>query len=40
MAENRTEVLVGGAVLAAAIAFMVYAGQATGFGATSAGYPL
>ena len=40
MAENRTEVLVGGAVLAAAIAFMVYAGQATGFGATSTGYPL
>jgi phospholipid/cholesterol/gamma-HCH transport system substrate-binding protein len=40
MAENRTEVLVGGAVLAAAIAFMVYAGQATGFGSTSAGYPL
>ena len=40
MAENKTEVLVGGAVLAAAIAFMVYAGQATGFGSTSAGYPL
>ena len=40
MAENRTEVLVGGAVLAAAIAFMVYAGQAIGFGSTSAGYPL
>lgn len=40
MAENKTEVLVGGAVLAAAIAFMVYAGQATGFGSTGAGYPL
>lgn len=31
MAENATEVLVGGAVLAAAVAFVVYAGQVTGF---------
>ena len=40
MAENTTEVLVGGAVLAAALGFVIYAGQATGFGATSGGYPL
>jgi len=40
MSENTTEVLVGGAVLAAAIGFVIYAGQATGFGATSGGYPL
>ena len=30
MAENTTEVLVGGAVLAAAIGFLVYASDATG----------
>lgn len=30
MSHNNTEILVGGAVLAAAIAFAVYAGQATG----------
>lgn len=30
MSHNPTEVLVGGAVLAAAVAFAVYAGQATG----------
>jgi len=40
MSENKTEVFVGGAVLAAAIAFVIYAGQATGFGATGQGYPL
>lgn len=40
MSESKTEVLVGGAVLAAAIAFVVYAGQATGLGQTTAGYPL
>jgi phospholipid/cholesterol/gamma-HCH transport system substrate-binding protein len=40
MSENKTEVFVGGAVLAAAIAFAVYAGQATGFGASTQGYPL
>ena len=40
MAENKGEVLVGAAVLAAAIGFVVYAGQATGLGATSGGYPL
>ena len=32
-AENTTEVLVGGAVLAAAIGFLVYAGQVTGLSA-------
>jgi phospholipid/cholesterol/gamma-HCH transport system substrate-binding protein len=40
MSENGTEIIVGGAVLAAAIAFAVYAGQATGYGANSQGYPL
>jgi phospholipid/cholesterol/gamma-HCH transport system substrate-binding protein len=40
MSENKTEILVGGAVLAAAIAFVVYAGQATGFSTSSNGYPL
>jgi len=40
MAENTGEVLVGGAVLAVAVGFVIYAGQATGFGASSGGYPL
>lgn len=40
MAENTTEVLVGGAVLAAAIGFVVYAGQATGLSKSDSGYPL
>jgi len=31
MSENTTEVIVGGAVLAVAIGFLVYAGQSTGF---------
>jgi len=31
MSENATEVLVGGAVLAAAVGFFLYAGQVTGF---------
>ncbi|WP_306154153.1 outer membrane lipid asymmetry maintenance protein MlaD [Roseovarius sp. MMSF_3281] len=30
MSENTTEVIVGGAVLAVALGFLVYAGQATG----------
>ena len=38
--RNTTEVLVGGAVLAAAIAFAVYATQTTGFGRSGAGYEL
>lgn len=37
MAENRAEVLAGAAVLAAAIGFLVYAGQETGMTATSTG---
>jgi len=40
MSHNTTEVLVGGAVLAAAIAFAVYAGQATGLSGGGNGYEL
>jgi len=41
MSENTTEVLVGGAVLAVAVGFLVYAGQATGFSASrGSDYPL
>lgn len=41
MSENATEVLVGGAVLAAAIGFFIYAGQVTGDGGAAGGsYPL
>lgn len=40
MSENKTEVLVGGLVLAAAVGFLVYAGQVAGLGQGSAGYPL
>ncbi|MBD3678623.1 MAG: outer membrane lipid asymmetry maintenance protein MlaD [Rhodobacteraceae bacterium] len=32
MAENKTEVLVGGLVLAAAVGFLFYAGEVTGMG--------
>ena len=32
MTENSTEVIIGGAVLAGAIGFLVYAGQLTGLG--------
>ncbi|NDW45598.1 outer membrane lipid asymmetry maintenance protein MlaD [Ruegeria sp. PrR005] len=38
--HNMTEVLVGGAVLAAAITFAVYAGQATGLSRGTGGYEL
>jgi phospholipid/cholesterol/gamma-HCH transport system substrate-binding protein len=38
--HNTTEILVGGAVLAAAIAFGIYATQSTGVGRSSAGYEL
>lgn len=38
--HNTTEIVVGGAVLAAAIAFGVYASQATGLSKSSAGYEL
>lgn len=40
MSQNNTEILVGGAVLAAAIAFAVYAGQATGLSRSTQGYEL
>jgi len=40
MSYNLTEVSVGGVVLAAAIAFAVYAGQATGLSRASDGYEL
>ncbi|MFY0679478.1 MAG: outer membrane lipid asymmetry maintenance protein MlaD [Thalassovita sp.] len=40
MSENKTEVAVGGAVMAVAIGFIVYAGQVTGFTSGSQGYPL
>ncbi len=40
MSHNTTEVLVGGAVLAAAIAFAVYAGQTTGLSRGGGGYEL
>lgn len=40
MAENTTEVIVGAGVLAAAIGFVIYAGQVSGFSGTSATYPL
>lgn len=40
MSEHKTEVVVGGVVLAAALAFAVYAGQVTGFSSGQAEYPL
>lgn len=40
MSHSKTEVLIGGVVLSAAIAFGVYAAQSTGFGASGAGYDL
>ena len=40
MAENTTEVIIGSAVLAAAIGFLIYAGQATGYSSTPESYPL
>ncbi len=40
MSENTTEVLTGAAVLAAAVAFVVYAGQVAEFSGGSASYPL
>lgn len=40
MAENTTEVFVGGAVLAAALGFVIYAGQVTGLADRAGGYPL
>lgn len=40
MSHSTAEVLVGGAVLAAALGFVIYTGQTTGFSTSSAGYPL
>ena len=40
MAENLSEVIAGGAVLAAAIGFLVFAGQSTGYTGTPQSYPL
>ncbi|MCA3447221.1 MAG: outer membrane lipid asymmetry maintenance protein MlaD [Rhodobacter sp.] len=40
MAENTSEVIAGAAVLAAAVGFLVYAGQSTGFTGNAASYPL
>jgi phospholipid/cholesterol/gamma-HCH transport system substrate-binding protein len=40
MSENTTEVVVGGAVLAMALGFLLYAGQATGLSGGGEGYPL
>jgi phospholipid/cholesterol/gamma-HCH transport system substrate-binding protein len=40
MAENPSEVIAGAAVLAAAVGFLVYAGQSTGFTGNAASYPL
>ena len=40
MSENATEVAVGGAVLAVALGFLVYAAQATGLGAPAGSYEL
>lgn len=40
MAENTTEVIVGAGVLAAAIGFVVYAGQVADFSGNSTTYPL
>ncbi|WP_136637285.1 outer membrane lipid asymmetry maintenance protein MlaD [Pseudooceanicola onchidii] len=40
MSHSTTEVAVGGAVLALAIGFAVYAGQIAGVGGAAGGYPL
>jgi phospholipid/cholesterol/gamma-HCH transport system substrate-binding protein len=40
MAENLSEVIAGGAVLAAAVGFLFYAGQTSGFTARTDGYAL
>ena len=40
MSQNSSEILVGAAVLAAAIGFAVYAGQATGLSKATSGYEL
>jgi phospholipid/cholesterol/gamma-HCH transport system substrate-binding protein len=40
MSAQKTEIAVGGLVLAVALGFVVYMGQATGFAARSTGYEL
>lgn len=40
MSENTTEVIVGAGVLAAALAFVLYAGQVSDFSSGGASYPL
>ncbi|MBJ6371432.1 outer membrane lipid asymmetry maintenance protein MlaD [Sedimentitalea arenosa] len=40
MSHNTTEILVGGAVLAGALAFAIYAGQASGLSTGGDGYEL
>ncbi|MDP2086622.1 MAG: outer membrane lipid asymmetry maintenance protein MlaD [Gemmobacter sp.] len=40
MSENATEVAVGGAVLAVAVGFLIYAAQATGLGPDTGSYEL
>lgn len=40
MTQNKTEVLVGGAVLAVAVGFLFFAAQITGFSSGSGSYPL
>lgn len=40
MSENTTEVIVGAGVLAAAVAFVIYAGQVSGLSTNTAGYSL
>ena len=40
MAENTSEVLVGGVVLAVAVGFLIYAAQATGLSSSPESYPL
>lgn len=40
MAENQTEVFAGAAVLAAAIGFVIYAGQSTGMSGADGSYDL
>lgn len=40
MSESKTEILVGGVVLAVAVAFLVYAGQTTGFSRATGEYDM
>lgn len=40
MAESTSEIVAGGAVLAAAVAFLFYAGQSAGFGGNASTYDL